>query len=53
MKTTVFGKNFRDVKNLLKSVFLIVDEPFEPRNLSTTYARNIINTTKKSFSLED
>ena len=45
-KTTVFGDNPSQIKELFNALFAVIDEPFEERNLSTTVDRNRVNITK-------
>lgn len=50
-KTTVFGTNSSQIKSLFKSLFKVINEPFEERNLSITSSRARINQTKRSSVL--
>ena len=50
-KTTVFGQNSAEIKDLFKSIFEIIGEPFEVENLSITDQINRVNKTKRSVPL--
>lgn len=50
-KTTVFGNNTSQIKSLLSSLFKVINEPFEERNLSNTSSRTRVNQTKRLLPL--
>ena len=51
-KTTVFGKNTPQIKALLCSLFQVINEPFEERNLSMNSSRTRVNQTKRLLPLD-
>ena len=50
-KTTLFGSDTKEIKNLLNNLLSIIDDPFEEKNLSLTINRNRQNLTKRQKSL--
>lgn len=52
-KTTVFGDNSSQIKALFNSLFKVISEPFEERNLSITSSRSRLNQTRRKSPLGD
>lgn len=50
-KTTIFGDNSSQIKALFTSLFKVINEPFEERNLSITSCRSRVNGTRRKLAL--
>jgi len=50
-KTTIFGSNASQIKELFNSLFKVINEPFEERNLSITTSRARTNETRRKTPL--
>lgn len=52
-KTTIFGEQTSEIKELLKTLFNVINEPFEEKNLSITQQRLRENLTKIKTALNN
>ena len=52
-KTTVFGSDITQVKQLFATIFSLINESFDEQNFSITYNRNRANLTKRLESLDN
>ena len=51
-KTTIFGQDSSQIKRLFTNLLAVINEPFDDRDLSITFNRNRISSTKRTKSLD-